>query len=389
MRVLILSCNTGEGHNSCAKAVKEIFDAHGDFCVIDDALRFLSKGVSKFISGWHVRIYRHMPALFRFGYGYSERHPELFCEPSALYRFFTGGSDAMHDYISGERFDAVICVHVFSSLMLTAMLKKHEMNLKTCFVATDYTCSPITRESRLDRYFIPDASLACEFEFPHIPKEKTAVSGIPIRQMFYSHTDKALAKEFFGIAPKHKHLLIMCGSMGCGPIERLTKILDGRLEPDCEITIVCGTNNRLRQRLEKKYSGRTGVHVKGFVDDMSRLMDSADLYLTKPGGLSVTEASVKALPMVCINAVAGCEEYNRRFFVQRGGAKTGASVKELASACIQLLSDDTKLKEMSEALRGENSSANAAEYIYCAMREPKIDPAAVCKSTDCKTGDNF
>ena len=41
---------------------------------------------------------------------------------------------------------------------------------------------------------------------------------------------------------------------------------------------------------------------------MALLMDSADLYLTKPGGISVTEAASMRLPMVFIDAVAGCEE---------------------------------------------------------------------------------
>ena len=38
MRTLILSCNTGAGHNSCAKAIREIYEAHGEVCQIADAL---------------------------------------------------------------------------------------------------------------------------------------------------------------------------------------------------------------------------------------------------------------------------------------------------------------------------------------------------------------
>lgn len=58
---------------------------------------------------------------------------------------------------------------------------------------------------------------------------------------------------------------------------------------------------------------------------MSLLMDSADLYLTKPGGLSISEASAKKLPMVFLNAVAGCESYNLHFFLERGVAQTADS----------------------------------------------------------------
>ena len=56
MRVLILSCNTGEGHNSCAAAIQAEFESRGDQCLTMDALNFISEGTSKFVSKWHVRL---------------------------------------------------------------------------------------------------------------------------------------------------------------------------------------------------------------------------------------------------------------------------------------------------------------------------------------------
>ena len=84
---------------------------------------------------------------------------------------------------------------------------------------------------------------------------------------------------------------------------------------------------------------------------MSLYMDSADLCLMKPGGLSVTEAAVKNLPMAFINAVAGCEQYNIEYFAKRGGAVSSDSPEELADQCIRLLQSEGKLKEMEKALR--------------------------------------
>lgn len=85
MKVLILSCNTGEGHNSCAAALEEECRNQNIPCDTD-ALRFISPEVSRFISNWHVRIYRHAPGLFRVGYRAAEEHPAQFHEGSALYR---------------------------------------------------------------------------------------------------------------------------------------------------------------------------------------------------------------------------------------------------------------------------------------------------------------
>ncbi len=82
MKTLILSCNTGEGHNSCAKAIKEYYDTVGDECVIKDGLEFISPKVSNFISWGHTFIYRHLPLLFKYGYVYIEKHPTMFKEGS-------------------------------------------------------------------------------------------------------------------------------------------------------------------------------------------------------------------------------------------------------------------------------------------------------------------
>ena len=93
MRTLILSCNTGAGHNSCAKALQETFTAHGEVCDIIDALQFISERASQFISNWHTRIYLYAPKLFKAGYQGAENHDSLFREGTGIYKFLTSGAD--------------------------------------------------------------------------------------------------------------------------------------------------------------------------------------------------------------------------------------------------------------------------------------------------------
>ena len=139
MKVLILSCNTGEGHNSCAAALEEECRNQNIPCDTEDALRFISPEVSRFISNWHVRIYRHAPGLFRVGYRAAEDHPAQFHEGSALYRYLTQGAEKLCGFIAGSGYDTVICTHTFAALMVSEVVKTHLPNLKTCFIATDYT----------------------------------------------------------------------------------------------------------------------------------------------------------------------------------------------------------------------------------------------------------
>ena len=49
-KVLILSCSTGQGHNSCAQAIKEYFELQGVRCDFRDSFDFVSKQFARFMS---------------------------------------------------------------------------------------------------------------------------------------------------------------------------------------------------------------------------------------------------------------------------------------------------------------------------------------------------
>lgn len=368
MATLILTCSTGQGHNSCANAIKEYYDSQGEPCQIEDALSFVSPAVSNLICKGHVAMYRHFHGLFQIGYHYSEKHSAMFESGSGIYKLLTLGTSKIRDRILKDGYDQVVCTHVFASLMITELQKKYSLPIKTCLVATDYTCNPGTRESNVDLHFIPDTPLSVYYECPSITDDQIISSGIPVRQMFYEHTQKKQAKLAFGIPTSHLHLLMMCGSMGCGPMEKLAKSLSKALSSSMDLTIVCGTNKSLCKKLQKEYKNQENIHIQGYVENMSMLMDSADLYLTKPGGISVTEAAVKNLPMVFIDAVAGCEEYNKIYFIKKRAAKTGKTVKEITEICMDLLDKPRKLEKMSKNLQSI-AQVNAGQVIYRHMKQ--------------------
>ena len=363
MNVLILSANTGQGHNSCARALKDVFDEHGDQCGICDALAFVSSVMSRFVTRMHLEMYRKAPGAFSWGYGVSEKHSGIYGKKSPLYLFFRKGAKHLEEYIEKGNYDVVIACHVFAAVMLTAAEKIRRKNIRTAFTATDYTCSPSVDQSALDCYFIPDKSLMNEFISKGIPENRLYPTGLPVRKEFFSSINKAEAKMELGICPDHKHLIIMCGSMGCGPMEKLAIKLSSLLTADQEASIICGSNNKLKAKLEKKLVKDSRFHIYGYVDNMHLFMDSADLYLTKPGGISVTEAAAKRLPMVFVNTVSGCEEYNCSFFTGCKGAVCKETVDDLANECLSLLADDGRRALMADAL-SKVYTGNPAQEIY-------------------------
>ncbi len=250
--------------------------------------------------------------------------------------------------------------------MLNGAIRRYGLSLKTAFVETDYTNTSSSADNAFDFHFLPDAMLAPPLIAAGISADSLVVSGIPVRQAFYEKTEKSAAKRHLGIDPARKHVIVMGGSMGGGPLEELAAALCAELSPEVEISVVCGTNKRLYRQLCARRAQFRNLRVCGYESNVPLLMDSADLLITKPGGINVTEAAVKALPMLLIHAVAGWESHNRDYFLQNGGAVTGASIAEQCRLCRRLLADEQTLLKMSDALR-PFAERHSADIIYAAM----------------------
>lgn len=347
MKTLILTCNTGEGHNSTAAAVKDAFDAHGEVCDLADTLAFLSPFVSRVVCRAHARIYRYMPRAFSAGYRAAEEHPNAFQRKSILYRLLTRGAKKLYRHIADGGYDTVVCTHAFSALLATGLKEKYpSLNVYTAFVATDYTCSPSVKECNMDVFFIPDASLMDDFSSKGVPAEQIVPVGIPVRSPFLSRKPREQACRACNLPQDKRHLIMMCGSMGCGPMQELAQHLADDSPGDVMVTVICGTNKELERKLLRRFADRDNVRILGFVKNVPELMDCAELYLTKPGGISVTEAAAKGLPMVLVNAVAGCEQYNLQYNVERGMAQTADTPEAISALCASLLSDADALENM-------------------------------------------
>ena len=363
MKVLILSSNNGGGHNSVAKAIQECYEAHGDACEIRDCLSFISDGVSEVVAKSHNFVYRHAPELFDSSYRRSEQNMELFKENHGARRMIDLGKFNLGQFVRKEGYELVICTHVFAAMMLTAAKNHYDLAIRTAIVETDYANTPGSADNEMDIHFLPDESLVLELIASGVEERKIVISGIPIRKEIAERTEKAEAKLQTGLDPEHKHVLIMGGSMGCGPIPDILAGLYSAVDADTDISVVCGTNERMLAGLKADYGQLSNIHLYGYVPQISLLMDSADLLMTKPGGISTSEAAAKALPMVLINAVAGCEGHNLDFFLQKGGAVTAETAEGLCQCCLDLLSSEELRIRMLESL-SRLAKVNAAETIY-------------------------
>lgn len=372
MKILLLSCNTGEGHNSAGKALKKYFEENGDECYMADAIAFRSETISKIVAEGHVFIYTKTPKFFDVFYNGAEMFAktETSGHDSVLFKLFAKGAVKMYEYINEHKFDRIVCFHPFASQMLTAAKREHPdlKNIPSYLIATDYVASPGVGESNVDVFITPHADVEYEFIRRGAPKAKIVPMGIPINPAFSEFIEKAEARRILGLPENDKIILLMCGSMGCGPIEKIAKKLTASMQKNTSLVIICGRNEKLYQELLPLSGRNDNVILLGFTDKMALYMRSADLYITKPGGLSSTEAACTGLPMVMINAVAGCETYNLNFFTRNGYAVTADTTDGIVGAALSLLYDDERLATMSCAMRA-NFDANSTYDIYRYIKE--------------------
>lgn len=96
-------------------------------------------------------------------------------------------------------------------------------------------------------------------------------------------------------------------------------------------------------------------------------MDSADLLVSKPGGISITEAACKGVPMLLADLVGGCETRNQAFFAEHGWA-AACSNDTIADSALSLLADDARREALVSAQRRDfdgRAAARVADAVLC------------------------
>ena len=360
MHILILSVTAGEGHNSCAAALREALERRGHEVTVADLYRCC--GVPRRLTD---RIYRICAKEFRREYsrtytrlerdaGFRRRWEKRFL-PGWLYPRLAG-------WMRGKHFDCAVCMHVFAALTLTRLRRKGRLDLPILGVNTDYCLHPYWEDCPgLDRLVIPTAELTEEIAARGVPRETLLPLGIPIRNAELYRVSREEARRRLGL-PEGKLVLLMGGSMGYGHIFSTALALRKQaLNTVC----VCGRNRLLRQKLLPFRNER--LQVLGFTRELPLYMRAADLAVTKPGGLSLTELAAAGVPAILTRPIPGHEERNLRLWTRLGAAAEGCGSGEATAAlALEILGDGERLSRMRsalEALRSPEAAENLCAFV--------------------------
>lgn len=366
MDALVLSCGTGGGHDSAGKAITEELKRRGHSAQMLNPYILKSQQLAHRINSIYTRTVQKMPGFFGSVYGLGQFYRRLpFRSP--VYFANHGMVSAMQDYFESNHFDIVISSHLFPAEIITNMKHCGFSVPKTMFVATDYTCIPFTEETECDAYVVPSASLIASYEDRGIPSEKLYPIGIPVHRSFSKAESREVARQRLGLAPNKKYILITGGSMGGGKIGKTIETFIKGIKSawQTELIIICGSNQELYGRL--KTTEYPGVTVIGYTDDMAGYLKSADIFVTKPGGLSSTEAAVCGVPILHTAAIPGCETYNARYFNEYGMSESCETPREALQKALMLLNDERTRTSM--VLSQEKSIEPFAAEKICELAE--------------------
>ena len=317
MKVLILSCDTGEGHNSAAAAVAGALTQRGIESHVFDPLVLAGKYAERFVSGAYTTIMKKAPsafnALYRAGDIYSSTGIT-----SPVYHANARYAANLRAFIETNGYDRVVCTHLYPMETLTAIRKSGDFTVPCYGVLTDYTCIPFLAETDLDGYFIAHEDLRAELVEKGIPSDRIIVTGIPVDEKFAHHMEKAAARNYLAIPQNQDVFLIMSGGIGVGNAGAICDEILRRHSGAFTVYILVGRNSDLKQTLEEKYAGNEHVRIVTFTKKVNVYMNAADVMISKPGGLTSTEAAVAQVPLVQLLVYTACEAPNIAFFSSHG-----------------------------------------------------------------------
>lgn len=367
MDALILSCGTGGGHNTAAYAIKEELLRRGNHAVMISPYLLHSQKLADRINRAYVSIAQNIPACFGAIYNLGEAYRRLPCK-SPIYYLNAKMVPLMEEYLNRNNFDVVIMTHLFPAEIMTQM-KDHGIKIpKTILIATDYTCIPFTEDTDCDAYIIPAEQLCHEFQSRGIPREKIFPLGIPVRADFTMQISKKEARKILGLAADKKYLLISGGSIGAGSLKRTIELLHGQCTNDTRIIVICGNNTRLYNRLVEKYGDVMEI-VQG-TEQMAIYLRASDLYFSKPGGLSSTEAAVMGVPLIHLPPIPGCETKNVHFFRSCGMSYRIDTTRQNVLQALALITDTPKCSEMiqkQQKMIRRNSASSICDFAESLM----------------------
>lgn len=237
------------------------------------------------------------------------------------------------------------------------------VTIPTVTVITDHTDHSYWIHPHTDHYLVGSEYVRYGLLRQGVPNCHITVTGIPIHSQFsLSYDHQQLRKKHY-LKQTMTTVLIMGGGLGmisASFIHMLQR--DTRLE-QIQFIVICGRNKKLKQTLTKQLKNeKHRFIVKGYIDYIHELMALSDMIITKPGGLTTSEAVALELPMLLYKPLPGQEQDNASFLMHAEVALQAKDEKSLLEQLVNTLQDPqilTTLRMNAKKVRTKKAACHA------------------------------
>ena len=324
-------------------------------------MAFQSERAKKIVASAYNNLIKKVPAAFgaiyKAGAWYSSTSL-----PSPVYYANAHYAEKLYEYILQQKFDAVVCTHLYGMEAMTAIYAKTKTKIPCYGILTDYTCIPFFKETNITGYFIPHEDLISEMVDFGLPKDRLFCTGIPVDAGFNELISKEQARNSLSLPQNKKIVLIMTGGIGSGDALTLCKELSNRMSDETLVYVLCGRNSDLKEKISKKFAQSSHIKAIAFTKNVNLYMKAADVLISKPGGISSSEAAAVGIPLVHTMAIPGCETKNAEFFESHGMSVNAPALDFAAKSAIDLINSPAESIKMIENQKSTIHS-DAAERI--------------------------
>ncbi len=334
---------TGSGHYRASRAIEQTLKQVDPLATIVnvDAFQYASPFVHWTISRTYLSLIRHQPDIWEYLYDNPDVHRRVQYFQALLYRYHAVKLERLVESVEP---DVIACTQAYPCGVLADFKKRHGLTIPLIGILTDYAPSLYWFHEAVDRYVVPSEQVKQRFVMKGVAADKVDVLGIPIDLSFRQAFDRAQTAAAFHLDPLQPAILIMGGGGGFGQIKQIVSNLD-ILPHACQLVVVAGTNRALMARLKARRF-RHRVVPLAFTDKVPQLMDLAAMLVSKPGGMTTSEALAKRLPLVMVNPIPGQEAYNARYLLSQGAAVQADSPLTVRQTVRDLLDNPDRLEAM-------------------------------------------
>ncbi len=369
-KILIFYAKYGGGHLSAAKAIQKHLDDNFEVeTELIDCIQYVSKILNRVTTGAYNQMAKNSPALWGKIYANSQRG--VFAHISS--RANKMMAVKLKNLIKEKNPDIVVSTHPFSSQMVSYLKRKGKINCKLVTVLTDFAPHDqwLIGHEFTDAFCVSNSRMYEYLTNYGIEKKKVHVTGIPLSDKFSKTFDKAkIFKEFDLDENKPVILFFGGGEFGLGK-DRTLQVLKALIYnlPAYQIIAVSGRNKKMNKGFNDivtETNAKTRVKVFDYTNKVPEIMSISSLVVTKPGGLTTSEALASGLPLLVINPIPGQEEENAEF-LEKHNVGVWIRKKDDPNVIIQKLFEDKlkleKMRENTKILAKKNSTKDICEII--------------------------